>query len=171
MKIHTLPAWVAATNCFIVEGATGEGFLVDAPPDAETIGKEIASLGIPIVGILLTHGHIDHTGAAGELSVRTGAAVYSHPDDDFLTLHPMRQLEMLFGTPPPGSYEIPETFNQLEDGQVLGLAGEEIEVRLTPGAHTRALLFLLGQRGCPLLWRSVVRRIDRENRPARRVVS
>ena len=135
MIIHSLPAWVAATNCYIVEGSSGEGFLVDAPPDAETIGEAIEDLGIPIVGILLTHGHIDHTGAAGELSTRTGAVVYSHPDDDFLTLHPTQQLEMLFGTPPPGSYEVPETLTRLEDRQVLELAGEDIEVRLTPG-HT-----------------------------------
>ena len=135
MKIHTLPAWVAATNCYIVEGDSGEGFLVDAPPDAALIGKTIERLGVPVVGILLTHGHIDHTGAAGELKSRTGAVVYSHPDDDFLTQHPTDQLRMLFGAAPPGSYEVPDVITELEHGQRLTLAGEDIEVRHTPG-HT-----------------------------------
>ncbi len=84
---------------------------------------------------MLTHGHIDHTGGSGELARATGASVYVHPDDDFLTLHPVEQLRAMFGMTPPGAYDVPEKFEAVSDGDRIRLAGLEFEVRHTPG-HT-----------------------------------
>lgn len=135
-RITRIPAWVAETNAWVVTyGQSGEALLVDAPPDPERIGAHLAELDVAVVGILLTHGHIDHTGGAGRLSAMTGATAYVHPDDDFLTLHPQSQLEQIFGMVPPGDYELPERFEALKHGQRLKLAGIDLEVRQTPG-HT-----------------------------------
>lgn len=136
MLIVPIPAWVAATNAYLVAPEPGSpAIVIDAPPDPALIGKVAAEHDLAIVAIVLTHGHIDHTGGAGELEKTTGAAVYVHPDDDFLTLHPIRQLQMMFGITPPGSYEIPSRFERLSHGQNLHLAGVGLEVRHTPG-HT-----------------------------------
>jgi hydroxyacylglutathione hydrolase len=133
--IEIIPAWLAGTNAYLVVSDSGHGILVDAPPDPDTIGAHIARLDVAVVGILLTHGHIDHTGGAGKLAVSTGAVTYAHPDDEFLTLHPMEQLRQMWGMTPPGSYEVPETIFDLHHGQVLDIAGISLEVRHTPG-HT-----------------------------------
>ncbi|MFZ0013668.1 MAG: MBL fold metallo-hydrolase [Acidimicrobiia bacterium] len=135
MRIERIPAWVAATNAYVVVADGDEAIVVDAPPEPDLIGEHIAAMGVAIVGIVLTHGHIDHTGGAGELATRTGAVSYVHPDDDFLTLHPKEQLRAMFGTTPPGSYEVPETIEALKHGQILELAGIALQVRHTPG-HT-----------------------------------
>lgn len=135
MQIHRIPAWLAETNCYAVANDNDEAFLVDAPPDPDLIGEHVAKLGLAITGILLTHGHIDHTGGAGKLAAQSGAVTYVHPDDDFLTLHPIEQLTRMFGMQPPGSYEVPERFERLEHGQVVEVAGLSIDVRHTPG-HT-----------------------------------
>lgn len=135
MEILRIPAWLAETNAYLVTGTNGEAILVDAPPDPVAIGEHIAGLGAPVVGILLTHGHVDHTGGAGELAARSSAVTYAHPDDDFLTLHPMEQLRSLWGMVPPGSYEVPETIDPLEDGLMLDVAGIRLQTRHTPG-HT-----------------------------------
>ena len=87
------------------------------------------------VALLLTHGHIDHTGGAGVVVGATGIDSYVHPDDDFLTLDPLNQLRMLFGMVPPGDYSPPTDLKRLTDGQVLRMAGLELEVVHTPG-HT-----------------------------------
>ena len=135
MRIETIPAWVAGTNAYLVASDSGEGFLVDAPPDPDEIGRHIARLDVAIVGILLTHGHVDHTGGAGKIAAGSGAVTYVHPDDDFLTLHPSEQLRRIFGMVPPGSYEVPDTMEALRDGQIIELAEASLEVRHTPG-HT-----------------------------------
>lgn len=133
--IETIPAWVTGTNAYLVVGDSGEGFLVDAPPEPELIGRHIAALDVPIVGIVLTHGHVDHTGGAGKIASSAGATTYVHPDDDFLTLHPVEQLERMFGMVPPGSYDVPDRIENLTHGQSLAIAGVSLEVRHTPG-HT-----------------------------------
>ncbi|MGB8360920.1 MAG: MBL fold metallo-hydrolase, partial [Acidimicrobiia bacterium] len=123
------------TNAYLVVSDAGEALLVDAPPEPDLLGTRIADLGATVVAILLTHGHIDHTGGAGEVSADSGASVYVHPDDDFLTLHPVEQLRAMFGMIPPGSYEVPERMEPLQHEQELGLAGITLQVRHTPG-HT-----------------------------------
>jgi hydroxyacylglutathione hydrolase len=133
--IETIPAWLVDTNAYLVVSDSGHGLLVDAPPDPDAIGAHIARLDVAVVGILLTHGHIDHTGGAGKLAAGTGAVTYAHPADEFLTLHPIEQLRQMWGMTPPGSYEVPETIKDLHHGQVLDIAGISLEVRHTPG-HT-----------------------------------
>lgn len=135
MRVETIPAWVAGTNAYLAVSDSGQGFLVDAPPDPDEIGKHIARLDVAVVGILLTHGHVDHTGGAGKLAASSGAVTYVHPDDDFLTLHPSEQLQRIFGMVPPGSYDVPDSLEDLHHGQIIELAGATLEVRHTPG-HT-----------------------------------
>ncbi len=73
MLIETIPAWVAGTNAYLVSTDSGQGFLVDAPPDPDELGRHIARLDVAVVGTLLTHGHVDHTGGAGKIAAGTGA--------------------------------------------------------------------------------------------------
>lgn len=143
MIVERIPAWVAETNAYVLVSDSGEALVIDAPPEPELIGERVASHGATVVGIVLTHGHVDHTGGAGKLAADTGAVTYVHADDDFLTLHPIEQLRAMFGMTPPGSYDVPERIARLTHGQVLDLAGVSLEVRHTPG-HTPG--------HCCLLW-------------------
>ncbi|HEU4916928.1 MAG TPA: MBL fold metallo-hydrolase [Acidimicrobiia bacterium] len=136
MLVIAVPAWVAATNAYVVaEESGGQALVVDAPPEPEAIGAVLIQHDLTLAGVLLTHGHIDHTGGSGELARATGASVYVHPDDDFLTLHPLDQLRAMFGMTPPGEYDMPERVESLTDGDHIQLAGFDLEVRHTPG-HT-----------------------------------
>jgi len=135
VKVERIPAWVTGTNCYVVTSDDGHAVLVDAPPEPDLIGQHLSRMGVAVVGILLTHGHVDHTGGAGKLAAQSGAITYVHPDDDFLTLHPTEQLKRIFGAVPPGSYEVPDKFESLSHGQVLDIAGVSFQVRHTPG-HT-----------------------------------
>jgi glyoxylase-like metal-dependent hydrolase (beta-lactamase superfamily II) len=145
MLIVAVPAWVAATNAYIVAEAPGSAALVvDAPPEPDVIGAALVEHDLTLAGVLLTHGHIDHTGGSGALSGSTGATVYVHPDDDFLTLHPVEQVRAMFGMIPPGTYDVPEKFELLADGDRLRVAGFDLEVRHTPGHTPGHCCFYLG---------------------------
>jgi glyoxylase-like metal-dependent hydrolase (beta-lactamase superfamily II) len=135
MLIDSRSLWLAETNTYVVASDTGgPAVVIDAPPDPVGIGALLAAHDLFPTALLLTHGHIDHMGGASA-AVRGETAVYVHPDDDFLTLHPDRQLQMLFGMVPAGEYTPPEHRLDLSDGQTLEIAGLTIEVLHTPG-HT-----------------------------------
>ncbi|HET9259189.1 MAG TPA: MBL fold metallo-hydrolase [Acidimicrobiia bacterium] len=147
MRIERIPAWLAETNAYVVVSDDDMAVLVDAPPDPDLIGGHLARMDVAVVGILLTHGHIDHTGGAGKLAAESGAVTYVHPDDDFLTLHPVEQVRSMFGSVPPGSYEVPEVIHDLSHGQILELTGFSFEVRHTPGHTPGHCCFYLADEG------------------------
>lgn len=127
--------WLAQTNCWVMAREVGgQAVIIDAPPDPVGIDALLAVHRLTPVALLLTHGHIDHMGAAEHVR-RSGTLTYVHPDDDFLTSNPRRQLMALFGAQPPGDVTAPAITERLVHGAMLHLAGFDIEVRHTPG-HT-----------------------------------
>jgi len=136
MLITSGALWLAQTNCYLISSEEGGlAVAVDAPPDPAAIATMAAAHGLTVTALLVTHGHVDHSGGAGAVHRATGATVYVHRDDDFLTLNPQAQLRSLFGLVPPGDYAPPEEITDLHHGQQLRLAGIDLEVRHTPG-HT-----------------------------------
>jgi hydroxyacylglutathione hydrolase len=140
--------WLASTNCWVVAPERpGPAVVIDAPPDSAGIGELLRRLELAPVGLLLTHGHIDHIGGAGAVAAQWQLSAYLHPDDDWLATDPLGQLRALWGAMPPGDYEQPDRYLALEHGEVLDLAGLDIEVVHTPGHTPGHCCFLLGDEG------------------------
>ncbi|MCD7732751.1 MAG: MBL fold metallo-hydrolase [Oscillospiraceae bacterium] len=83
MQITTIPDMGDfATNAYIVSSGN-TAVLIDAPCDTERITDKLGDLNLEAV--LLTHGHVDHISAAGELKKKTGCKVMiSHEDEPML---------------------------------------------------------------------------------------
>ena len=132
------PLWAAATTTYVVGTEPGgPAVIIDAPPDPDAVLDLVARRSFIPVALLITHGHIDHVGGAGDVVRKTGVTAYLHPDDEWLARAPEQQLRGLFGIVPPdaGAFAPPERFTDLDGGAKLTLAGLEIEVLHTPG-HT-----------------------------------
>ena len=73
------------SNVYLIEATDGRLALIDAGfgSGAESVLAEVESVanGRPLSHILLTHGHFDHSGAAGEIRRETGAALAAGRDD------------------------------------------------------------------------------------------
>lgn len=148
MLIAGKSLWLAETNCWVVAPeAGGPGVVIDAPPDPAGVLELLAEHQVTPVALLLTHGHIDHTGGAGAVVAASGIDAYVHPDDDYLTLDPWSQLRMLFGMVPAGDFSPPIHRLSLDDGQGLSLAGIDLEVLHTPGHTPGHCCFLIRQQG------------------------
>lgn len=74
--------WPVSTNCWLVQDEDGLT-LIDAAHSWSSahILSAIESVGQPLRRIITTHAHPDHTGAAAELSAKTGAEVFAHASD------------------------------------------------------------------------------------------
>ncbi|MFN2389005.1 MAG: MBL fold metallo-hydrolase [Actinomycetota bacterium] len=109
-------------NTYVLEcPRTHEALIVDAcfEPDAILDGAQ----GATVVGILQTHGHMDHVQALAELKQRLGVPVHAHPGDDY-----------------PVSID-----RVLADGDRLWVGEREIEVLHTPGHTPGGTCFRIGR--------------------------
>ncbi len=112
--------------------------------------------------IVLTHWHYDHAGLAGEIQAEGGATVYAHADDADLISHDeaaladleARQADRMdeWGMPDEKRESLdqftrasketaggaPVEVDPVEDGDVLSVAGRQLEVVHVPG-HTAGL--------------------------------
>jgi glyoxylase-like metal-dependent hydrolase (beta-lactamase superfamily II) len=102
-------------NVWLV-GDDTEVLVVDAAHEAGPIIQRVGARRVTLV--VCTHGHNDHVNAAPALSEATGAPVALHPDDRMLwdLEHPHRTPDIALG-----------------DGEVLQVAGAELQVLHTPG--------------------------------------
>ena len=85
MKVITVPVTGFAQNCrIIICQQTNKAALVDPGGDAEKLCAQLASLGCELIAIYLTHGHLDHVGAAKQLADKFYVDIMgSHIDDKF----------------------------------------------------------------------------------------
>ena len=140
--------WLAQTNCWVLATGRGEpALIVDAPPDVDRLGAILEANDLAAAGLLLTHGHVDHAGGAGSAESRYGVSTWVHPDDDFLTMRPLDQVRMLFGSTVPGDFEPPRSVVSLEHGSVIELAGFSLTALHTPGHTPGHVCFLLEEEG------------------------
>ncbi|MBC8476880.1 MAG: MBL fold metallo-hydrolase [Dehalococcoidia bacterium] len=141
MIIRKLEFGPFAGNCYIVGSeSTGEGMIIDPATQGEDIVSQVEELGLKVKVIVLTHGHMDHTGALAEVKEATGAEVVIHANDApyLQNKHPMMQM---FSR---SSKEMPTPDRLLEDDDTIDIGELRFRVLHTPG-HTPGGISLLGE--------------------------
>lgn len=155
----TVTAPVLATNCYVVGADDSTGCVVVDPGigAADTLINTIRQHNRTLKAILITHGHLDHTFAAGTIQRELGAAVMIHEadryrlDDPFGTLGP--QLAAMV-EPMQAAWVPPSTVTTVVEGDVIEFAGLSFAVRSMPG-HTEGSAFYIVDDPAPGATRSV----------------
>ncbi len=123
IQIEKLELGPFGTNAYIlICRNTGESVVVDAPADAQKI-LELLKETRPKY-ILITHNHMDHTGALAELKSALDLPVAAHADD---------------------AGRLPVSADQLlDDGDEIAFGDIKLSVLHTPGHTPGSLCFLAG---------------------------
>ena len=86
LEIRVIPTTPLQQNTSMIWSIESmEGVFVDPGGDIDKLMGAAEQFGVKIVGVWLTHGHMDHAGAAKAVKDRTGCEIIGpHKDDQWL---------------------------------------------------------------------------------------
>lgn len=132
MEFTILPVTPYQQNCSLVWDEAGRAALIDPGGEAQRLLAEVARRGLTLEKILLTHGHLDHVGAAVELRDALGIPIIGPQREEQFWLDMLPQQAELFGFPPMPAFT-PDQW--LEDGDRVEVGAIRFDVLHCPG-HT-----------------------------------
>ncbi len=113
LNFETFGLGPLSANCSLIwDDQTQDAWLVDPGEEADQVQARLQAKKLTLKGILLTHGHFDHVGAAFQLQREWNCSTYLH-SGDFALLENINVQTQLYGMP---AVQKPEV-QPLEDGQ------------------------------------------------------
>ena len=133
MNYHIIPVTAFAQNCSLIWcEETLQAAVVDPGGEAQKIIREAAEKGVTVSQILLTHGHLDHVGAATELAAHYGVPIVGPEKADDFWLQGLPAQSRMFGL----DECLPLTPDRwLEEGETVSVGNVTLRVLHCPG-HT-----------------------------------
>ena len=133
MEIRIIPVTPLQQNTSLIWNTeTKEGVFIDPGGETDRLMAAAEQFGVKIVKVWLTHGHLDHAGAAAEIRERTGAPIEGPHKDDQWLLDEIEVQGAKYGIT-DGRNVTPDRY--LEEGDTLKLGDMEFGVTHCPG-HT-----------------------------------
>ena len=133
MNVVTVPVTGFAQNCRIVVCTnTNKAALIDPGGDADKLSAELSTLGCELESIFLTHGHLDHVGAAKQLADKFGVKIIGPHLDDKFWFDSLPMQAQMFGFAPITPF-YPDAW--LAHGDTIHVGETCLSVRHCPG-HT-----------------------------------
>ncbi len=130
--VQIVPVTPFQQNCSIIRAPSGKAAVVDPGGEPDKIMQAAAAMDADIVKIWLTHGHLDHAGAAEEIKRRTGAPIEGPQKEETFWLDQIAEQWKRFGVE-DGENCTPDRW--LDDGDTVEAAGRTLQVFHCPG-HT-----------------------------------
>lgn len=133
MKYLIIPVTSFEQNCSLIWcEETNNAALVDPGGNASQLIAMAEQKGLRLTKLLLTHGHMDHVGAAAELAAKLGIPIEGPQREDAFLLESLPQQCVMFGFPYVASF-MPDLW--LEHGDRVNIGNVSLEVLHCPG-HT-----------------------------------
>lgn len=133
MKCAIVPVTAFQQNCSIlVCEATRRAVLVDPGGDLPRLREALAKLDATLEKVFLTHGHIDHCGAANVVRKEFGVPIEGPHREDKFWIDQIAESSRMYGLPPAEPFT-PDRW--LEHGDTVTFGEQTLEVLHCPG-HT-----------------------------------
>lgn len=133
LKYRIVPVTSFSQNCSIVWcDETMKGIVIDPGGDVKQLVALISELGIDVVSLVLTHGHLDHVGGTIPLSQQLKTKIIGPHKADQFWLQGLEGQSQMFGFPLTEAFD-PDQW--LEEGDNIHFGNQILDVYHTPG-HT-----------------------------------
>jgi glyoxylase-like metal-dependent hydrolase (beta-lactamase superfamily II) len=148
MKCAIVPVTAFQQNCSIlVCEETQRAALVDPGGDVPRLREALQKLGVTLEKIFLTHGHMDHCGAADSVRAEFHAPIEGPQKEDKFWIDQIEDACQRFGLPPSKAFE-PDRW--LNDGDTVTFGNQTLEVYFCPGHTPGHVVFF--HRAARLAW-------------------
>jgi len=128
-----IPVTPFQQNCTLLWcDETMQGTLIDAGGDIPKLTAAVAKANVKITKLLLTHGHLDHVGAAAQLAAHYAVKIEGPHREELFWLDMLPQQAMMFRFPPAKAF-LPDRW--LEQADTVQVGNLLLEVRHCAG-HT-----------------------------------
>jgi glyoxylase-like metal-dependent hydrolase (beta-lactamase superfamily II) len=133
LQYKIVPVTAFAQNCTLLWcDQTRKAAVVDPGGNLERIMAQVQALGLQVEKLLITHGHIDHAGAAAALAELLSVPLEGPQEEDRFWIDAMASQSAKFGLPPADGFT-PDRW--LQDGDTVTIGNETLQVLHCPG-HT-----------------------------------
>ena len=132
MQFEIIPVTPFEQNCSLIWDSAGRAAFVDPGGEADRLLAAAAGRHLCVEKLLLTHGHLDHVGAAAELRDRLGIPIEGPQREDGFWLESLPEQAKLFGFA-DASPLAPDRW--LADGDTVEVGSLRLDVLHCPG-HT-----------------------------------
>ncbi len=133
LRYQIIPVTHFEQNCSLVWcDQTHEAALIDPGGDIPRLQAAIAAHKLQLKALWITHGHLDHAGAAAPLAAQYGVPIIGPHQADQFWIDGMPMQAQMFGFPAAQSFT---PTRWLQDGDTVQLGQCTLQVRHTPG-HT-----------------------------------
>ncbi|MFM7083835.1 MAG: MBL fold metallo-hydrolase [Hyphomicrobium sp.] len=139
LKAAIIPVTPFQQNCTLLwNQETGQGAVVDPGGDLEQITSAIKEVGIKPEKILLTHGHIDHAGAAEDLRLQLNIKIEGPHKEDHILLDNLYEQGLSYGI--PAKNVRPDRW--LQEGDTTTVGGYVFHILHCPGHSPGSVVFV-----------------------------
>lgn len=163
LNIAILPVTSFQQNCtFIWNDNDNHGVVIDPGGDFERIKEAIDQSGILVDQILLTHGHLDHVGAAMKLKEYLDVEIIGPHEDDKFLCDSVAETASKYGIGEGFDNVYPDQW--LNEGDTVTIGGAKFDVYHCPGHAPGHVIFYNEERNFAhvgdVLFRGSVGRTD-----------
>ena len=142
IEVTTVVTGPFVENCFVAhDPETLDAVIIDPGDNAGRILRTVEQLGAKPLAVLLTHAHVDHAGAAGEILEKHAIPFLVHEEDqEWLDQLPAQA--RMFGV---RAKPAPKPTGYFKDGETLTFGSIALKVIHTPGHTAGGVCFHAGK--------------------------
>ncbi|OCG00470.1 MBL fold metallo-hydrolase [Gilliamella sp. wkB112] len=139
-QYQIIPVTAFEENCSIIWcDETKEAAFIDPGGEPELLQNAVEKLGVNIKQILLTHGHLDHVGAAAALAKHYNVKIVGPSREDEFLFNGLPQQSMQFGFPHTAAF-LPDRW--LQEGDQVHIGKTTLDVLFCPGHTPGHIVFI-----------------------------